>query len=177
MYSNLGSGGYTAEQTYIHNGNNNNAGNTTANANNNQRPSERNRDLADNGDARASKVVGTAVYSEKDQKLGNVNDILIGKNGVFAVISTNHKKVSVPFNELKFGNATNMGDDRIVLPNETQARLNTEPVVHYNETNYQAARNNNTVRRGALAANNVPNATGNGAFGAGHGNRNGGNNG
>jgi hypothetical protein len=174
MYSNLGSGGYTAEQVFIHNGNNGNGGggwngNNANNGNNNWRPSQRNPDLADNGDARASKVIGTSVYNERDQKLGSIDDVLIGKNGVHAIISTNNKKVAVPFNQLRFGNASVAGDNKIVLPNETQAQLNTEPVVHYNETNYQSARNNNNGG-GPFARN----GNGNGWNGNGNGNGNGG---
>ncbi len=160
-YANIGTGGYTAEQTYIRNGNNNNNAN---NNNNNWRPSQRNSDLADNGDARASKVIGTGVYNTNDQQLGSVDDILIGKNGVFAVISTNNKKVAVPFNQLKFGNASNEGNDKIVLPNETQARLNTMPVLHYNETNYQGskANANNNSNNGGVFGNNNNGRNGNG---------------
>ncbi len=136
-------GGYTATQDYIRNGNNNNDNNNNDN-NNNWRASQRNSDLADNGDARASKVIGTGVFNTNNQQLGNVNDILIGKNGVWAVISTNNKKVAVPFNQLEFGNASNgNGNDQIVLPNKTQAQLNTQPVFHYNETNYQGVQGHN----------------------------------
>lgn len=167
-YANVGFGSYSGEQAYIKNDGNNggggNAGGVGAGGggagngnNNNWRPSQRNPVLADNGDARASKVVGTAVYNELNQKLGNVNDILLGTNGVFAVIATNNKQVAVPFGDLMFGNATNRGDEKVVIPNETEARLNTLPVFHYNVTNYPGVNANN------FGANNFGNGNG-GAF-------------
>ncbi len=146
LYGSVGNGSYTGDQMPIKGNGNNNAQNP-ANANN-MRPSKLNSDLADNGDARASKVIGTTVYNDKDQKLGSVNDILIGSNGVFAVISTNKQKVAVPFKDLVFGNSRAKGDDKLVLPNTTQAQLNTDPVIHYNETNYASNGNgNNSGRR------------------------------
>jgi ribosomal 30S subunit maturation factor RimM len=142
-YANVGLGGYTADQMFITTGNNNNNNNNNGNNgnNNNWRPSQRNPVLADNGDVRASKMVGTDVYNADNKKLGSINDILIGKNGVWAVISTNNKKVAVHFDQLEFGNAVNNGNDKIVLPNETEAKLNTLPAFHYNVTNYQNVNN------------------------------------
>ncbi len=175
-YANVGFGSYSAEQTYITNNNGNNGGNgggnnggNNANNNNNWRPAQRNPVLADNGDARASKVVGTAVYNANNQKLGSIDDILIGTNGVWAVISTNNKQVAVKFGDLMFGNASNMGDDKIVIPQETQARLNTLPAFHYDVTNYQGVNANN------FGANNfAANAGAPGAPGAGDNNTSGG---
>ena len=163
MYATVGQGGYMADQRYIQNGNNNNktAGNTN---DSNWRPSQRNADLADNGSARASKVIGTDVYNTDNQKLGSVNDILLGKSGIFAVISTNQKKVAVPFDSLKFGDSRNEGNDKLVLPNETQAKLNTQLEFHYNESNYQswkaAHNNNNNVNNNNRNANLTGNGTG-----------------
>lgn len=152
MYATVGQGGYTADQAFITSGEtktNNARHNASAS---NLRPSERNADLADNGSARASKVIGTTVYNTANQKLGSVNDILISKSGkLFAVITTNQKKVGVPFDQLKFGDAQNESDNKLVLPNETQTRLNTEAEIHYNESHYQAWKanhngNNNEAR-------------------------------
>lgn len=180
-YANIGSGGYAANQTFIRNGNNNgNNGNNNNNGNENWRISQRNSTLADNGDARASKVIGTGVFNANNQQLGSVDDILIGSNGVFAVISTNNKKVAVPFNQLKFGNATNEGNDKIVLPDQTQAHLNTMPVFHYDITNYQGSKANVTANNnngtGRLGNNNAGwNGNGGGPF-SGNNNRGAGNN-
>ncbi|MGA9867985.1 MAG: PRC-barrel domain-containing protein, partial [Acetobacteraceae bacterium] len=137
MYANVGQGGYAADQAFIHGANANT--NPSADAKDaDLRPSQRNPVLADNGSARASKVIGTEVYNTDNQKLGSVDDILIGKNGVFAVLSTNQKKVTVPFDSLKLGDAKNNGDDKLVLPNETQAKLNTQLEFHYDASNYQS---------------------------------------
>ncbi len=101
-------------------------------------------------------MIGTAVYNSNNQKLGSVDDILIGTNGVFAVISTNNKQVAVKFGDLMFGNASNEGNDKIVMPQETQARLNTLPVFHYDVTSYQGVNANN------FGSNNFGNGNGGG---------------
>jgi rRNA processing protein Gar1 len=167
-YANVGMGNYTADQEYITGGNannNNNQGN--ANNNNNWRPSQRNPLLADNADARASKVIGTNVYNANNQKLGSIDDILLGTNGVFAVISTNNKQVAVPFGDLMFGNASNKGDEKIVMPQETQERLNTLPYFRYDVTNYPGVNANNfNSGNGVNVAGNTGNA---GNAGAGMG--------
>ncbi len=145
-YAHVGMGGYTADQSYITTDNNGHpvTNNNTNDAN--MRASQRNPLLADNGSIRASKMIGTDVYNTNDQKLGSVDDILIGTNGLFAVLSTNQKKVTVPFDQFKVGDSKNNGDDKLVLPNETQAKLNTQYEFHYDASNYQdwkAAHNNN----------------------------------
>ncbi len=182
-YANIGWGGHSALPNFIQNGNGNNGNNVYYNNNNgNWRPSQRNPVLADNGDARASQVIGSGVYNTDNQQVGTVNDILLGRNGVWAVISTNNKKVAVPFNRLEFGNASVNGNDKVVLPNVTQAQLNTLPTIHYNLTNYQAFNNNNNNGNGGwfdngngrvIRANNN-NGNGNGWFGRNGNNANGG---
>ena len=171
IYAHVGNGGYTADQAFVHNGN----GKTVANNANdaNMRPSQRNPLLADNGSARASKVIGTTVYNTDNQKLGSVDDILLGKNGTFAVISTNQKKVTVPFNSLKLGDSRNEGNDKLVLPNETQAKLNTQLEFHYDASNYQswkAAHNNNNVNVNNNDRNANLNGNGTGILGNNHNN-------
>lgn len=151
----IGMGGYTADQYYITKNNN---GHPVNNNNNNAdlRPSQRNPILADNGSIRASKMIGTDIYNANDQKLGSVDDILIGTHGLFAVVSTNQKKVAVPLDRFKVGDAKNEGDDKLVLPNETQAKLNTQYEVHYDASNYQdwqAAHKNNSTNRNAENVN------------------------
>jgi PRC-barrel domain len=178
-YANVGMGSYMADQQYITSGNNNNGGSgnagggNTGGNNNNWRPSQRNPLLADNADARASKVIGTSVYNSQNQKLGSVDDILLGTNGVFAVISTNNKQVAVPFGDLMFGNATNQGDEKLVMPQETQERLNTLPYFRYNITNYPGVNADNYKSGGVNVAGNTASGAGmnasGGAGGAGLG--------
>lgn len=160
--ANVGDGGYTGMAMPIPSKDNNNNNN---NNNANNRPSQRNGDLADNGDARASKVIGTTVFNQQDQKLGSVNDILIGRSGVFAVISTDKQKVAVPFDHLVFGNAQQKGDDKLVIENVTQAQLDTMPAFHYNATNYANNNNNNNNNGGVLWGNRPVNNNGNNAAG------------
>lgn len=159
----IGMGGYTADQYYITKNNNGHPVNNNNNNNADLRPSQRNPILADNGSIRASKMIGTDVYNANDQKLGSVDDVLIGTNGLYAVVSTNQKKVAVPFDHFKVGDAKNEGDDKLVLPNETQAKLNTQYEIHYDASNYQdwqAAHNNNNNNNQNLNNRNAENANG-----------------
>ncbi|MBV8612734.1 MAG: PRC-barrel domain-containing protein [Acetobacteraceae bacterium] len=167
-YANVGMGSYTADQQYITGGNNNGGGGNNAggnNNNNNWRPSQRNPLLADNADARASKVIGTSVYNAQNQKLGSIDDILLGTNGVFAVISTNNKQVAVPFGDLMFGNANNQSDEKVVMPQETQERLNTLPYFRYDVTNYPGVNADNYKSGGVNVAGNNAGGGGTGANG------------
>lgn len=141
-YRSLGFGGYTGFAVMPGNGNNNN-NNNNGNNNQNRRISQRNGLLADNGDARISKVIGSGVWNFQNKQLGTVNDVLIGRNGVFAVIATNNKQVVVPFRDLVFGNAQVDGNDKLMLPHTTQAQLNTRPTFHYYLPNYPNYNNNN----------------------------------
>ena len=43
-------------------------------------PSERNTTLTDQGDVRASKLIGSAVYNDHDEKVGSVDDVVLGKD-------------------------------------------------------------------------------------------------
>jgi sporulation protein YlmC with PRC-barrel domain len=102
---------------------------STANA---STPSDRNPVLTDNGDARASKVIGSAVYNDHNDKVGSIDDIVIPKQGsgqLEAVISVGGflgigtKYVAVPYNELKFGNTTDSSDNKVVLAGATKDSL------------------------------------------------------
>ena len=178
-YGNIGQGGYTGMSMPLPNNNNNNNNNNAVN----KRPSQRNPLLADNGDARASKVIGTTIHNDRDQNIGSVDDVLIGRNGVWAIVSTNNKKVAVPFQDLVIGDSNARGDDKLVLPNATQAQLNTLPVFHYDATNYANNNGNNGNGRwfGNNNNNNAYNGNGNnngpGLFGNGNVRNNNGNNG
>ena len=124
---------------------------------------------------RASKFIGTTIHDDHDQNIGSVSDVLIGRNGVWAIVSTNNKKVAVPFQNFVLGDSNARGDDKLVLPTATQAQLNTLPVFHYNETNYPNNGNGNG-NGGWYSNNNSQNNNGRGLFGNGT-IRNNGNNG
>lgn len=95
--------------------------------------SQRNPVLADNGDSRASKVVGSAVYSGQDKKLGSIDDILLGQGGAnpMAVVSADGRLVLVPYGKLEFGNTKESSDNRVILPDETAGSLKKLPEFHY----------------------------------------------
>ena len=45
----------------------------------NTAPSDRNPVMTQMGDARASKIIGSSVYNDHDQKVGSIDDLLIGR--------------------------------------------------------------------------------------------------
>lgn len=95
-------------------------------------PSERNPLLADNGAVRTSKLNGTTVYNRQDQKLGSIDDVLIGTDGQPEVIvSTSDKLVSVPWSKLQFGNAKLNSHNKVILPDETLQSLKQLPAFKY----------------------------------------------
>ena len=111
-------------------------GTATVNHNTAAQPSERNPLLAQNGDVRMSKLVGTSVYNSQDQKLGSVDDVLMSKSGRPDVImKVNGKLVQVPWNKLEFGNAQQNSDNKVILPDTTQAALGNQPEFHYRPNN------------------------------------------
>ena len=148
-YSHIGEGGMTGSAMPIANNNGNN-GNNNANANNVTRPSQRNPLLADNGDVRLDKMAGTTVYNDQDQKLGSVDGIVAGKNGVWAIVSTDdqNKTVAVPIKDFVFGNYQANGDDELVLPHQTTAQLDKLPVFHYDASDYANSNGNNNGNSG-----------------------------
>jgi hypothetical protein len=118
--------------------NNNNATKANAGANNaNALPHQRNPVLADNGQPRAGKIIGSDVYNMQDKKVGSVDDILMGVGGQpdQAVISVKNKLVLVPFDKLIFGNTQVTGDNRVIMPDETRDALAQQPEFHYNGQN------------------------------------------
>ncbi len=99
-------------------------------------PSQRNPLLADNGDVRIGKLIGTNIYNKNDKKIGSVDDVLAGSDGhVQVVIDTNNKKVIVPWDKLQFGDAKLNSDNKVLMPDETQAELNKMPAFNYKDQN------------------------------------------
>jgi hypothetical protein len=97
-------------------------------------PSQRNPVATDNGGLRASKIVGSSVYNDHDQKIGSIDDLVIGRdktlNAVVSVggfLGMGSKMVEVPFNKLEFGNTKGSNDNRVVLPGMTKDALNAMP--------------------------------------------------
>jgi len=95
-------------------------------------PSQRNPLLADNGDVRMSKLIGTNVYNQPAQKLGSVDDVLMGSDGQpSVVISADGRLVQVPWTKLTFGNAKINSNNKAIMPEETQQAMKQMPEFHY----------------------------------------------
>jgi sporulation protein YlmC with PRC-barrel domain len=101
-------------------------------------PSARNTVMTDNGGMRTSKIVGSSVYNDQNQKIGSVDDLVIGSDhSIHAVLSVggflgmNAKLVAVPFNKLQFGNTKGSSDNRVVLPGTTKEQLTSMPAYHF----------------------------------------------
>jgi len=112
------------------------AGDPTASGYNS--PSARNSVLTDNGGLRASKIVGSTVYNDHDQKIGSIDDLVIGSDhSLQAVLSVGgflgigSKMVAVPFDKLQFGNTKDSSDNRVVLPGTTKQELTSMPDFHF----------------------------------------------
>ena len=112
------------------------AGSPTASGYNS--PSARNTVMTDNGGMRASKIVGSSVYNDHDEKIGSVDDLVIGSdktlNAVVSVggfLGMGSKMVKVPFDKLQFGNTKDSSDNRVVMPGVTKDSLNGMPDYHY----------------------------------------------
>jgi sporulation protein YlmC with PRC-barrel domain len=103
-------------------------------------PSERNAALTDEGNVRASKLVGSAVYNDHDEKIGSVDDIILGKGNnadevivsVGGILGAGAKLVSVPYAQLRLGDTkTASSDNKVVLPGATKESLKALPEFHY----------------------------------------------
>ena len=101
-------------------------------------PPARNNIMTDNGGMRTSKIVGSSVYNDHDQKVGSIDDLIISKDkAVHAVVSVGgflgigSKMVEVPFDKLQFGNTKGSSDNRIVMPGVTKESLTSMPGYHY----------------------------------------------
>jgi len=112
------------------------AGTATVNSTSAAAPSQRNPVLADNGDVRMSKLIGTDVYNQQDQKRGSIDDVLMGRNGRPDVImQMNGNLYKVPWTKLDFRNANNNSDNQVIMPGTTQHALSTGPQFHYHAKN------------------------------------------
>jgi sporulation protein YlmC with PRC-barrel domain len=105
----------------------------------NNKPSDVNPVMTDNGDVRASKVIGSSVYNDKNEKIGSIDDILIGKDNqpteavlsVGGFLGLGSKLVAVPYNKLQFGNTKNNSDNRVMMPGATKDTVGAMADYHY----------------------------------------------
>ncbi len=112
------------------------AGSPTASGYNS--PSARNSVMTDNAGMRASKIIGSSVYNDHNEKIGSVDDLVIGNDKTLNVVLSvggflgmGSKMVEMPFNKLQFGNEKGSSDNRVVIPGVTKDSLNGMPDYHY----------------------------------------------
>jgi sporulation protein YlmC with PRC-barrel domain len=103
-------------------------------------PSQRNTVLTDNGDVRASKLIGSAVYNDRNEKVGSIDDIVLGKDNkadtaiisVGGFLGMGTKLVAVPYSQLKLGDTKNASsDNKVVMPGATKDTLKAQADYHY----------------------------------------------
>jgi sporulation protein YlmC with PRC-barrel domain len=104
-------------------------------------PHDRNPVMTHDGMARSSKIVGSSVYNDQDEKVGSVDDLLIGKDGkINAVLSVGGflgmgtKYVEVPYSQLVFGNTQRDSDNRVVLKGATKESLKAQAAYNYEKS-------------------------------------------
>ena len=86
---------------------------------------------------RSSKIVGLNVYNAANEKIGDVNDLILGSDGkisnavigVGGFLGMGEKLVAVPFNELKFSTDEN-GNTHITLDRNKES-LESAPDFKY----------------------------------------------
>jgi sporulation protein YlmC with PRC-barrel domain len=103
-------------------------------------PSQRNTVLTDSADIRASKLIGASVYNDRDEKVGSVDDLVLGKDNkadevivsVGGFLGMGTKLVAVPYTQLKLGDTKNASsDNKVVMPGATKESLKAQPEFSY----------------------------------------------
>jgi sporulation protein YlmC with PRC-barrel domain len=99
---------------------------------------DRNPIMTHDGEARVSRVVGSTVYNENNDKVGSIDDLVIDREGnISAILSVggflgiDSKYVEVPYANLHFGSTPEDGDNRIVLRGVTKESLKATPGYTY----------------------------------------------
>ena len=94
--------------------------------------------MTDSGGLRASRIVGSEVYNEHDEKVGSIDDLIIGNDKSLKVVLSvggflgiGSKMVVVPFDKLQFSEAKGNGGNRIILPGVNKGSLVEMPDYHY----------------------------------------------
>jgi sporulation protein YlmC with PRC-barrel domain len=107
----------------------------------NTNANDRNPVMTQMGEARASKIIGSSVYNDHDEKVGSIDDLVIGKAGkITAVLSVGGflgmgtKYVEVPYSQLTFGNTQRDSDNRVVLKGATKESLKSDAGYTYYKT-------------------------------------------
>src|ERR1700712_3977431 len=94
--------------------------------------------MTDSGGLRASNIVGSSVYNDHDEKIGSIDDLVIGNDkplravvSVGGFLGIGSKMVAVPFDKLQFGNTKGSSDNRVVMPGVTKDSLQGMPDYAY----------------------------------------------
>ena len=101
-------------------------------------PAASNTMLTGSGGLRASQIIGSSVYNDKNQKLGSIGDLVISSNDsllaiidVGGILGIGAKTVAVPFNKLEFNPASGNVGNHLILPGATRDKLAAMPTYHY----------------------------------------------
>lgn len=89
------------------------------------------------GGWRASKLIGASVYDDQNQKVGDVDDLIVAGQDKIAVavvsvggfLGIGSKLVAVPYEQLRYDPSGK--DARVVMPGATKDSLNTMPNFTY----------------------------------------------
>lgn len=82
---------------------------------------------------RMSQIIGSRIYSDRDQNVGEVDDILLTPNGPVAIVQVGGflgiggRLVQMPLSELRW----NAERERLMLPGATKEMLETRPAFEY----------------------------------------------
>jgi len=89
------------------------------------------------GGLRISKLIGSAVYNDQNQKVGSVDDLIMkdGNRIVMAVVSVGgflgigNKLVAIPYDQLHL--ETNKDETKVAMPGASKDALNAMPTFTY----------------------------------------------
>ncbi len=84
-------------------------------------------------------MIGESVYNDKNEKVGSVDDILLGKDekatraviSVGGVLGVGAKLVAVPYSQLKFSPTIDDKTSRVMIPGVDENALNGMPTFHF----------------------------------------------
>lgn len=86
---------------------------------------------------RMSQIIGTRIYNDRDQHVGEVDDVLLTPNGLVAIVQVGGflgiggRLVQMPLNDVRW----NAERERLVLPGATKEALETRPAFEYDPAN------------------------------------------
>ena len=82
---------------------------------------------------RMSQIIGSRIYNDRDQNVGEVDDILLTANGPMAIVQVGGflgiggRLVQMPLSEVRW----NAERERLMLPGATKEMLETRPAFEY----------------------------------------------